>query len=282
MTDFHFALVLILCAAVLHALWNAIIKGAADRMVTMGLINLGHGVLGVAMVLSFAPPVAASWPLIAASTGIHFFYYAFLLYAYKHGDLSQVYPIARGVAPVLVTLGALIFLGEALPPGGWVGVMVISLGIGVVFLARGGAEASGKAIIFAVLTGVTIASYSVVDGAGVRASEAPLGYIGWLFVFECMAGFGFLYLRRSRLRTLPAGVWVAGLIGGIVSAVAYGLAIYAQTLTSLGAVSAIRESSVVIAALIGVCWFGERPWKLRLVAAGVVAAGVILLAMAPQ
>lgn len=277
---FYIALALILTAAVLHAVWNAMIKGATDRALMMGLINFGHGILGLVMVLLFLPPAMASWPFIAASTFIHFFYYGFLILAYRHGDLSQVYPIARGVAPVMVALGAQVFANEILPLVAWAGLLLVSFGISILFLDRSGGKLSSKALVAAVLTGFTIASYSIVDGMGVRVSQSPLGYIGWLFLLEAIAGFGFLFYRRETLPDIKLSLVTIGLLGGLISAIAYGLAIYAKTLTTLGTVSAIRESSVIIAALIGVIWFGERPWKLRVISAAIVACGVILLATA--
>lgn len=274
-----FALGLILGAAVLHATWNAIIKGSADRGLAMGLLNLGHAALGLVLVLLYMPPAAEAWPYIIASTFIHFFYYAFLLWAYRHGDLSQVYPIARGIAPVLVALGAQIFADEYLPPVAWGGILLVSFGISILFFGRRDRAANPQAISAALLTGIAIASYSIVDGLGVRASQSPFGYIGWLFLLECIPGVFFIVYRRKNWSGVQSRILTIGICGGLLSAVAYGLAIYAKSLTSLGTVSAIRESSVIIAALIGVIWFKERPWKLRMVAAIIVASGVTLLAV---
>jgi drug/metabolite transporter (DMT)-like permease len=273
------AVLLVLCAAFLHAIWNAIIKGSGDQTLSLGLVSLPHVVIGGALALIFLPPLEESWPFIAASTGIHFFYYAFLLRSYRIGDLSQVYPISRGIAPVLVTVGAQVFTGEVLPLIGWVGVLMVSIGVSLpAFFSRTGLG-NKKAILAALMTGVFIASYSVVDGMGVRVSGSPLGYIGWLFVCEIFVILFIFHRRRNRLRQTPTKVWITGLLGGAASATAYGLAIYAKTLAPLGTVSAVRESSVVIAALIGVIWFHERPWEIRLVSAIVVAAGVITLAI---
>ncbi len=273
-----FAIMLVLAAALLHALWNAMIKGSSDRVLAMGLINLGHFLPSLIVVFLYLPPAREAWPFLAASTGIHFFYYGFLLLAYRFGDLSHVYPIARGVAPVMVAFGAQLFAGEFLPPVAWAGILLVSFGIGTLFLDRRNGKIPPNAVIAAVLTGITIAAYSIADGMGVRASGSPLGYIGWLFVLESIAGFGFLFYRRKILSDVSLKRYAIGLSGGLISGLAYGLAIYAKNLTTLGTVSAIRESSVIIAALIGVFWFGERPWQLRLIAAVIVACGVILLA----
>ncbi len=274
------AVLLVLCAAFLHAIWNAIIKGSGDQTLALGLVALPHVVIGGALAVLFLPPLEESWPFIAASTGIHFFYYAFLLRSYRIGDLSQVYPISRGIAPVLVALGAQIFTGEILPFWGWVGVLLVSCGVSLPALFSRAGFGNRKAILAALTTGVFIASYSVVDGMGVRVSGSPLGYIGWLFVCEIFVILFIFHRRRHHLRRTPVRVWLTGLFGGAASAAAYGLAIYAKTLAPLGTVSAIRESSVVIAALIGVIWFQERPWEIRLISAVIVASGVSILAFA--
>ena len=276
----QFAIGLILCAAVLHAVWNAMVKGSSDRVIALGLINLGHGLVGIVMVVLYLPPAREAWPFIVASTFIHYFYYGFLLVAYRFGDLSQVYPIARGVAPVLVALGAQFFAGEVLPPVAWAGIVIISVAIGAQTFGRRGARINAGALAAAVLTGITIASYSVADGMGVRASGSPLGYIGWLFALEAVSTAVLLGVRLDKLRDYPLKNYLIGIGGGLISALAYGLAIYAKGLTSLGTVSAIRESSVIIAALIGVVWFGERPWKLRMVSVVFVVIGIVLLATA--
>jgi drug/metabolite transporter (DMT)-like permease len=274
------ALALILGAALLHAFWNALVKGSVDRALTMALISFGHGILGAVLITIYPVPAVESWPYIALSTFIHLFYYGLLVLAYRDGDLSQVYPIARGVAPLLVSAGAFIFAGEMLKPWAWAGMFAISGGIGLLFFSNGKAKANRTAVLAALGTGLTIAAYTIADGKGVRASGNAMGYIAWLFLFECLLGFAFLFYRRNYLRLATARGLITGIAGGIISATAYGMAIYAMKLTQLGAVSAIRESSVIIAALIGAVWFKERPWKMRVAAACVVACGVILIAFA--
>ena len=273
-----FVVSIVLGAAVLHALWNALVKGAGDRVLMLGLVNAGHTLFGAIVVLMFPIPLTESWPFLIASTLIHYFYYGFLLLAYRFGDLSEVYPIARGVAPVLVALGALLFVGEVLPLIAWVGILLVSGGIGLLFLGRNKSNTSRMAIYAALITGFTIACYSVVDGIGVRSSGSPFGYIGWLFFLEGFSTLFFLIYRRNVLRSTSLRFYLTGIVGGMISAIAYGLAIYASSLTTLATVSAIRESSVIIAALIGVVWFGERPWRIRVFAAVVVSIGVFLLA----
>lgn len=271
-----FAFQLALTAALLHAFWNALVKSADERTLVIAAISAMHGVVGSVLLFFFDAPATESWPYIIASTLIHYAYYAFLLVAYRLGDLSQVYPISRGMAPLLVALGALVLADEILSYWLWCGVIAVSVGISALaFGAR--AQTSAGAVTAAVATGLMIAGYSVADGIGVRLSDSPLGYTGWLFVLETPV-IGFVLLRRrsgwDRGTSRTIGL---GMIAGLFATTAYGLVIYAKTLAPLAAVSAVRESSVIIAALIGVVLFGERPWQLRIVCALLVGAGVIVL-----
>lgn len=277
----HQALLMVLTAAVLHASWNAIVKGAGDRALAMAAVAGAHAVTG-GIALAFVPaPAPESWPFIVGSALIHYAYFAFLFLSYRYGDLSHVYPIARGIAPMLVALGALVFAGEMLSPGGWAGVIAVSAGIGLLALRRNGVLAAERAAVLSALaTGVMIASYSVNDGIGIRLSGAPAGYIAWIFFVELPITVGILVWRGGGLRALPGRALAVGFGGGMLSVLAYGLVLYAKTMAPLAAVSAVRESSVIIAALIGVVLFGERPWARRVVAAVVVGSGVILLASA--
>lgn len=267
---------LVMFAAILHATWNAMVKGAGDRAVMLALISLGHVIPGI-VVAVFAPlPSIESLPYIVASTVVHWAYYAFLNTAYKFGDLSFVYPIARGAAPILIALGALVWVDEQLPLLGWIAIGTVSCGILLLAAVR---HADPRALGAAMATSLIIATYSVVDGIGIRLSGSPLGYVGWLFIAEIfvmvfVAGTRFQRLRMTSVRTLTIGI-----SGGIISGLAYALVLYAKTLAPLGVVSALRETSVIFAALFGILWFNERPVGRRLVAAGVVAFGIVLLSL---
>lgn len=273
-----FALAIVLAAAVMHASWNAVVKGASDRALTLAAVALMHAAVGAVLILLSDLPAPASWPSLIGSTVIHYCYYLLLFQAYRLGDLSQVYPISRGMAPALVVLGAYLILGESLSPLGLGGLALITLGIGLIALQRGAVNADRRAILYAVLLGLTIAAYSVADGIGVRWAESPTGYMGWLFLFEAPVVLAVLLPRIRRKHRLDYRAFGIGMIGGLLSVTAYGVVLYAKTIAPIGAVSAVRESSVIIAALIGVLVFGERPWGGRLLAALVVVVGVVLLA----
>lgn len=262
----------------MHASWNAIVKSAGDRGLTLAAVAAMHAVGGLLLIALSEPPDPASWTMIAISTLVHYAYYFLLFQAYRLGDLSQVYPISRGMAPALVAFGTFMIIGETLTPLGWAGLATICGGIGILAFQRGAADADPRAIGFAALLGLTIAAYSVADGLGVRWAGSPTGYMGWLFLLEAPVVLAVLGPRMARRHHVDWKVFAFGLIGGTLSVSAYGMVLYAKTIAPIGAVSAVRESSVIIAALIGVVFFGERPWRGRIFAAVIVACGVILLA----
>ena len=270
---------LVLLAAALHAIWNAVIKGTGDKTIAIGLVALGDMVLGLIGAAILPLPDIKVIPFIIASTLIHWGYYYGLTTAYKFGDLSLIYPIARGISPVIVTFFAFFWIDERLS---WVemsGVLLISSGILFLGLRSLSNEKSITALVFALTTGMLIAAYSVTDGFGVRLTENPLSYIVWLFIAE---GFVVFYIfGRFRLRLLKSSLSeiLLGFFAGVVSTVAYGLALYAKSLAPLGIVTALRETSVIIATLIGVLWFKEKPIGYRLGAASIVFCGIIFLAL---
>lgn len=271
---------IVLFAALLHALWNAFVKAADDRLAILGLIAFGHVLLGMILAAQNPIPAYESWGFITGSTIIHFGYYFLLYHSYRLGDLSQVYPIARGMSPVLVALGAQIFAGEALPPMAWAGILLASAGI---FLLAGDVFRGATppiVVLTALSTGVLIASYSLVDGMGVRVAGSAQGYIAWLFIAEIFVVL-FVFTRMKRkIMYVSRQTLFLGLFGGLVSAAAYGLVIYVKAIAPLGMVSTLRETSVVFAALIGMLWLGERPWRVRLLASVTVSLGVIVMAFA--
>ena len=273
-----FALSIVLFAALLHANWNAMVKAGGDRALILAGVALSHALVGLALILLSEAPARESWPALIISTLVHYAYYALLFQAYRLGDLSQVYPISRGLAPMLVAVGALLLIGESLPPMAWAGLIAVSVGIWLLSLRPQGMEVDRRAVIVAVVLGLAIASYSVADGIGVRLAGDPTGYMGWLFLLEAPVVFAVLGPRILRRGTIDPRTFALGMLGGVFAVTAYGLVLYAKTIAPIGVVSAVRESSVVIAALIGVILLGERPWKKRLAAALIVATGVVALA----
>ena len=271
---------IVLFAALLHATWNAIVKASKDRTIVLGLISFGHVVFGLVLAFFVPPPPPESWGFIAASTIIHFAYYYLLHRSYHLGDLSQTYPIARGISPVLITVGAMVFAGEVLSMQALAGILVVTGGIFLLSSDIWRGKMAPGLLLTALATGFSIAAYSLVDGIGARTSHATAGYIAWLFILEIFVGIFVISRRRRQFFSISRKVIFMGVGGGVISAVAYGLVIYAKTLSPLGMVSTLRETSVLFAALIGVILLGERPWRARLAAAFVVLSGVLLLALA--
>lgn len=269
-------LLIVLLAALLHALWNALVKTSADRAITLGLVATGHCLPAFAL-MPFVPiPATEAFPFIIASTVIHWAYYYFLNVSYRFGDLSLIYPIARGTAPVMVALGAMVWADESLSLWAWIGILTVSAGIMVLAAIRHGDE---RGIVAALVTSAIIAAYSVVDGIGIRVSGTPIGYVVWLFAAEIFVAVFVIATRFERAASIGQRALFLGLSGGLISGLAYGLALFAKTLAPIGIVSSVRETSVIFAALIGVMWLGEGPAKRRLVAASIVAIGVIILAL---
>jgi drug/metabolite transporter (DMT)-like permease len=273
-------LLVVLFAAVLHASWNAIAHAVTDRLIGFALMGVTDVVIGTAIVVAAPAPDRASWPYVGASAALHIVYIVLLMQAYRIGDFGQMYPISRGTAPWLVAIGAAVFAGEALPALRLLGVAVIS--IGLVCLVFAGGVPTGKqraAIAAALLTGVTIAAYTTVDGLGVRRAGTAAGYTGWLFLLQGPAlPLVALFVRREQLWAQARVHLWAGLGGGALSLLAYGLVLWAQTRGPLALVAALRESSVVVGALIGALVFHEHFGRWRVIAAVLVAAGILLIA----
>jgi len=270
-------LILVLAAAVLHACWNALVKSGGNPWVRMGTAIAVSGFCGLAMAPLFPFPDPASWPFILASVAIHQVYFVTVCLGYRFGDLSQVYPIQRGVAPLLVAIGAYLFIGETLNPQGAIAVALISGAI--LSLAFSGTRIrNGRAVSIALTTGVLIALYTIVDGQGGRLSGDVFGYIAWISALEVLP---FTLLVLFLTRNVPIDEKrrhiAKGFMGGVFAFVAYGMVIWAMSITPLTYVSALRETSVVLAAWIGSRHFGELFGSRRIAAATFVAFGVVLL-----
>lgn len=269
----------VLLAALLHATWNAMLKAGSDRLLTMALIQLTSVVVGLVLVLLVPLPAGASWPFLILSTLLHVGYQLFLLLAYRVGDLNQVYPIARGLGPLLVALfGAWVF-GERLSPSTHVGILVVCLGLfGLGYVRAGAALASRKPLAYAAGTGVIIALYTITDALGVRLSGNPLSYIAWLTLLDGPALVVYFLWRRGPVGfRVPWAQAQGGVLGGVLTIVAYALVLWAYDQGPVAPIAALRETSVIFAALIGSRLLHEPLGGRRITAATVVAAGAILI-----
>ncbi|MFC8347919.1 DMT family transporter [Streptomyces sp. NPDC057280] len=269
----------VLLAAVTHASWNAIAHKITDKLVGFTLIAGGGTLIGLVMVPFVAIPAAEAWPYLLASAVIHVVYYMLLMKSFRLGDFGQAYPIARGSAPLVVTVLAAVFAHEV--PDGWAaaGIAVSCAGLtGVALWGLRGRRPDWAAIGAALATGLSIAAYTVVDGLGVRASGSSLGYIAWLMALEgvCVPAYA-LYRWRGQLLAELRPFAAVGLLGAALSVAAYGLVLWAQTKAELAPIAALRESSIIVGAAIGAVFFKERFGAPRIVAAGLLVTGIGLM-----
>src|SRR5215470_5712111 len=277
-----FVTLLVLSAAVMHASWKALIKAGADKVVMQCLVMFFAGAPLIPFLVFIPLPAPAAWPFLALSLAVHGVYYVTLINAYRFGALSQVYPIARGAAPLMIALGAWAFAGEAMSGVEWLGVIIASSGI--MSLAAPGnmpREEELKAIGFALATSITIALYSLADGIGVRRAGTATSYIVWLLAIDAfpvmLAG---LWLRRGRIVESFRPHLKLAFLGGVLSALGYGIVIWAMGIAPMAHVSALRETSVILAAAIGTVLLGEPFGRRRILAAALVAGGNALLHIA--
>jgi len=277
---------LMLLSALLHASWNGLVKSeTTDRLVSFMVVMLTGAAVGLVL-LPFVGPIAPeAWWFVVASALIHYVYYITLLNAYAYGDLSHVYPIARGSAPALVAIVSAIAAGELLNLHEIAGVALVSVGIASLALGRSTGTGSGgdglKATLYALATAVMIAAYSVVDGLGARLSGNTLGYIVWLNICDAPAVLAYVAWRRG-WRIGPALHPVIGraMIGGVIAMVGYGIAIWALSQGAMAHVAALRETSVLFATVIGTRLLGEPFGTRRVLAAAIVVSGLLLMNLA--
>ena len=269
---------LVLTAAVLHASWNAVLRTGADRLWSITVVCGISALLSLPFVLLLVAPARSSWPFIALSAGLQVGYCLFLVRAYREAGLAQVYPIARGTSPLLVTLGAAILAGERLTPAALAGVVLVSLGI--MALAFEKARPNARSTLAAVTTGVFIAAYTLTDGVGARLSGHPQAYTAWLFLTQGIAMVSvYLALRRRLVVSLKDPETGKALIASVFGLLSYGIVIWALTLAPMGQVSALRETSILFAAVIGVVFLKETLSWARVGAALMIAAGAVALSV---
>jgi drug/metabolite transporter (DMT)-like permease len=270
----------VLFAAACHAGWNALIKVGLDPLSTTTLISLGAGLVALAFVPLAGVPAWAAWPWLIASVLVHLFYFASLIESYRTGDLGQVYPIARGSAPLMTATVTTLFVGERLSPIGWGGILALVVGV-LLLSARGGrelAKVDRRAIGFAFFTALTICGYSVVDGIGARLSGNANAYSLWLFIGIAVAMLPYAIFRDGR-DVIPAmqRFWWRGLAGGALQLLSYGIAIWAMTVAPIAIVATLRETSVLFGAIIAVAVLKEPLRAARILAACLIVCGLIMI-----
>lgn len=279
------ATMLVLGSAMLHAIGNVFWKAKGDRWALRAMVEGGGAVLMLGVLPFVAPPSPEVALCILASTLVNLVYQSLIIAAYGRGDLSAVYPVARGSAPLFALAGAFVFLGEGAGPATLAGIGLVSAGILAIAAEAGrkragaaAAGADGRAILLALGGGLAIAAYTLIDARGVRAAGSALGYIAWFYVIEGGATVGLAFAVRGRalVPAIAAG-WRRGLVASAVFVGSYALALSALRLGPTAEIAALRETSVVFAALLGTLVLGESFGRRRLVAAAAMAAGAILM-----
>ena len=275
-----FVFVAVLFAAACHAGWNALIKVGLDPLSTTTLISIGAAAVALPFIPYFGMPAAAAWPWLIASVVIHLFYFASLIESYRTGDLGQVYPIARGSAPLMTASVTTLYIGEQLSLIGWAGILALVAGV-FLLSARGGrehAKLDRRSIGFALFTALTICAYSVVDGIGGRLAGNPHAYS--LSLFVGMAAIMVPYaLYRNGVAVIPVMQknWTRGLLGGAMQLFSYGIAIWAMTVAPIAIIAALRETSVLFGAAIAVVVLKEPLRPARIFAAILIVCGLTMI-----
>ena len=275
-------LAIVACAAV-HAAWNSFLKIKTDPAVATTMLAIGGGVVATVALFFTGMPQPAAMPFIAASATIHIFYWSYLGKSYSMGDLGQVYPIARGCAPLLTALGAIIFAREYPPLTAWIGILTVVMGVLIIALrgGRGIAWLDRKVVAFSIVTAFTITGYSLVDGIGARHTDSAFGYIAFLYVCNgwTLLIYGLVKQRQALVEAIDAN-WHLGLLTGAMSLLGYGVGIWAMTKAPIAQVAALRETSIVFALIFAMLLLKEPFRPARTAGACVVCAGLFFIRLA--
>jgi drug/metabolite transporter (DMT)-like permease len=273
-------LLAVLAAAAMHAVWNALVKHGGDPTLRLAVVALTGTALALPALPAVDPPAPASWPWLAASIALHFGYYLALALSYRLADLSFAYTLARGAAPPLVALGGAV-AGDRLTSAELTALALISAGILSLIVVGRGVDDDRRGVGAALACGSLIAGYTLCDGLGVRSAGSPLGYILWLFVLDGLVFGGVvLWRRRARLTSELPPILAPSAVGGALSITAYGIVVWAMSVAPMALVSGVRETSVVLAALIGTSLLGEAHAVRRIASAALVCLGIVALKLA--
>ncbi|MFT3690653.1 EamA family transporter [Paenirhodobacter sp.] len=263
-------------AALLHAVWNALLRRGGSKVRTMALMSVAEMGIGAAIALSRPLPHPAAWKWLAATTVAQMAYKFCLAQAYQRGDLSRVYPLARGTAPMLVALVSALFAIDQISAGGYLGIGL--LGIGLLFMARDSFRTGEglRMLPFALGSAVATASYTLIDGIGGRVSGDVIGYVGWLLLFSGASFSAATALHRPTLLRAVPREWVMAVGAALISYIAYAVPVWAMTRAPIALVAVLRETSILFAVLIGWLVFRERMTPGKALAAGLIVAGVMM------
>ncbi len=270
--------VAVLFAAFLHAAWNAIVKSGTNKLQGMVLLSFAHAIIGLAMIIAFPLPDRASLIWLAVSVVLHLIYKTFLTLAYQKGDLSRVYPISRGTAPVMVLIISLLFLNDEFNK--WQIAGVVLVGFGILMMARGVFSHGERRDLlpYALVAAMGTAGYTLADGIGARVSLHPSAFVGWVFVLDAVLFTSWaLAFKGTKVLPREPRVWALGLIAGSASVAAYWIAVWAMTVAPIALIATLRETSVLFAVLIGIVFLKEKSDRGKVFAAMVIVSGVVLM-----
>jgi drug/metabolite transporter (DMT)-like permease len=273
-------IMLALSAAALHAAWNAVLRTGADRLRTVTVMSFAMTLVALPLALILPLPASPAWPYLILSACLQVSYSVFLVAAYRHGQLGQVYPIVRGSVPLMVTIGGFVVAGQRLAILPLIGIVLVALGI--MSLAMGKERATTSTLLLALATGAVIASYTTIDALGVHATGSPAVYATWIcLIYGTLLPATFVAIRGRLALAIRSPETLKALAGGLVSLAAYGAVIVAFALGPAGPITALRETSVVFAALIGWLFLGEALTPRRIAACAVVALGAVCVGYRP-
>jgi drug/metabolite transporter (DMT)-like permease len=272
-----FVFLAVMGAALLHATWNALIKTGGNKLTSMLIMTIIEGAMGAVVAMTQKLPQGEVWFWVIGSGILHSAYKFFLAFAYEHGDLSRVYPIARGAAPMIVMLVSLLFLSDVI--SGYESLGIALLGIGILMMARGVFTdgESRRLVPLALCSAMATAAYSLVDGMGARVAGDAVMFVAWLFVFDVLGFVPMAYALRGRaVFVANRRSWGLGAVAALASYGAYAIAVWAMTQAPIALVAALRETSILFAVLIGWLLFGERLGRAKAMSAMLIVAGVML------
>lgn len=274
---------IVLLAAMLHATWNFLVKNTDDKFLSMGAVVLGHTPFALAAIICSPSPSIESLPYLVAGALLHVGYQLFLLSSYRIGDLSQVYPLARGIAPLIVAAVSVTALGVRLTGIELAAIVVIGTGItSLTLVRRGDGLRNGRAVFFSLMTGGCIAAYSLVDGIGAREAGTALGFYGWLSLINGLIFAAIMrWIRPGTVSKIVTNQWPLALKGGGASFLAYAMVIWAFTMAPIALVTALRETSIIFAMLLGVFVLKERLDLAKVLSTALTLLGMVMLRLKP-
>ena len=270
---------LVIFAAILHAIWNGMVKSYKDKVISVSAIVFGHVPIAIIVMLFLPLPTLESIPYIILSAIIHQGYQYNLISAYKIGDLTKVYPIARGTGPIVATLISIIFFGVLITKFQTLSIILICFGIIILGLFSKNSIQNNKALIYSLFTGFFIGLYSLADGYGARVSQSPLNFLGWSFILNAMIfPFVLKYMGYSNIiKRVMKEAKIIFWVGGTISYIVYGIVVWSFTKAPIPLVGALRESSIVFSILIGFFFLKERITFIKILSILSIFAGVVLL-----